>query len=200
MILLKTNFLDTPSFQQLCSVVDDYADHPAAVRYNNKYENKFALDAKHFPADSFIARQYAYINNVGAQWLRRLWYGHEIHKDPESRGCGLHILPPGGFLDLHYDGNWHPDLQQARFANAVYYIKGPANSKFLINDQVIRFEPNMLVIFTTEGALHGIPDPVDYARFTLSSFYYIDAEPPEQQTRARFINAPEDFQSKRAAL
>jgi hypothetical protein len=200
MILLKTNFLDHASYKQLCHDVDTYADHPAIVRYDNKYEKKHALDAKHFRPDSFIEKQYNYINNVGAQWLRRLWYGHEVHKDNESRGCGLHILPPGGFLDLHYDGNWHPDLQKARFANAVYYVKGPASSKFIIDDQAIRFEPNMLVVFTTENVLHGVPDPVDYARFTLSSFYYMDADPPERKHRALFVNAPEGFSSERAKL
>jgi hypothetical protein len=121
--------------------------------------------------------------------------------DPKGRGCGIHHLPVNGFLDLHVDGNWHPELEKRRYANAVYYVSGDNSSPFHYNYDQIEFIPNRLVLFTTlDDPLHGCPIPCTKDRYTLSVFFYCDGEKPKFPRRAWFPNASPEFTQQRTPL
>jgi hypothetical protein len=199
MLLIVDNVLPLPSLTFLQKEVVERRWNPNAVRYNNLCENKIAIDKTHFEHGPF-RNHYDHLETVALDVLRRMFKELTVNPDPNGRGCGLHILPENGFLDLHYDGNWHPELNQLRFANMVFYVLG-GESEFHINDLVVPFVPNRMVIFTTtHKEVHGVPRCVSIPRYTLSSFFYTPGNKPDHVHRAVFPNALESFRNERSAL
>jgi Rps23 Pro-64 3,4-dihydroxylase Tpa1-like proline 4-hydroxylase len=107
--------------------------------------------------------------------------------DPELKGGGLHEIPPGGFLNMHVDFNWHPRLQAVRKLNLLLYLNEDwqwNGDLVLSRDGLERTEViaplfNRCVIFpTTESSWHGHPDPLVAPRSRRSiALYYYRAEP-----------------------
>ena len=42
--------------------------------------------------------------------------------DPKQIGGGMHQILPGGFLDVHIDFNFHPELKLHRHLNLLLYL------------------------------------------------------------------------------
>jgi hypothetical protein len=201
MIHILDKVLPLAALQALQKEIQFCISSPSLVRYNNTSESKLALDACHIKNDT-VLKWYNYLTTVASNTLSRLYRGTEILRDPEGRGCGVHILPCNGFLDLHYDGNWHPKIQKLRFANMVFHVLGDEKEgAFHYKDFIVPFKPGRMIIFTTtENEIHGVPTPVVLPRYTLSTFFYTDGPKPDKVYRATFPYANETFKEQRAAL
>lgn len=182
------------------SMSDEIRDNVRTVQYRNEHENKDALDAIHIVNPDLRAVYKAFVDTTRTI-LREITFGLDIVADPACRGCGLHRLPPGGFLGLHYDGNWHPDMKMRRYANAVYYVTGNPNDYFHHGNDLISLRPGRLVIFkSATNVIHGVPKPVNSERLTLSTFFYINGPEPKNKHRAVFVGADPAFTAQRSAL
>jgi Rps23 Pro-64 3,4-dihydroxylase Tpa1-like proline 4-hydroxylase len=107
-----------------------------------------------------------------------------LYRDPYLAGGGLHYIPVGGFLEMHVDFNWHPQLQKVRRINMLIYL----NEDWVEEDkgEIELWESDMskagakvspifnrTVIFnTTDQSWHGHPDPAKSKRKSIAFYYY----------------------------
>lgn len=110
--------------------------------------------------------------------------------DPELKGGGLHEIPPGGFLKMHVDFNWHPRLQAVRKLNLLLYLneEWKWNGDLILSpdgtERATSIAPifNRCVVFpTTETSWHGHPDPLraPRSRKSIALYYYVKEEMPK---------------------
>jgi hypothetical protein len=121
------------------------------------------------------------------QFLERLTGIDGLIADPYFFGGGLHQIEPGGFLKVHVDFSRHETLRVARRLNAIIYLNKdwePSYGgalEFWDSEMTSAVESvlpvfNRCVIFATQGANHGHPEPLacppDRTRRSLALFYY----------------------------
>lgn len=110
--------------------------------------------------------------------------------DQEIKGGGLHEIPPGGFLKMHVDFNWHPRLQAVRKLNLLLYLNEgwKWNGELVLSrdghDRTKVIEPvfNRCVVFpTTETSWHGHPEPLKapHSRKSIALYYYRKEQMPK---------------------
>lgn len=139
------------------------------------------------------------------QWisvLEKITGMGELLADPELTGGGLHEIPPGGFLKMHVDFNWHPRLQAVRKLNLLLYLNEDWkwNGELILSkDGVERTKViaplfNRCVIFpTTDTSWHGHPDPLTAPRSRRSiALYYYRKEPRPDKVHSTIYMMPED--------
>ena len=108
--------------------------------------------------------------------------------DDALQGGGLHEIPPGGFLDMHVDFNWHEGLGKRKINLLLYLNEGwKWNGDLLLTDgkTVKSVAPafNRCVIFnTTEDSWHGHPEPLTAprSRKSIALYYYRKEERPSK--------------------
>src|SRR5262245_31389070 len=90
--------------------------------YQNVFEKKRALDQLDSLPDSI---QDILLDLNGASFLRCLQELSGISgliPDPYYRGAGVHVVEPGGKLDIHLDFNVHPELNLHRRLNVILFL------------------------------------------------------------------------------
>lgn len=107
-----------------------------------------------------------------------------LFADPELFGAGLHCIPPGGFLKMHCDFNYHPKGWRRRVNMLIYLNQHWEDSwgghlQLGLGAQSIKIAPigGRAVIFeTTDSSWHGHPDPLvcppDIQRRSLARYFY----------------------------
>lgn len=117
----------------------------------------------------------------------------------ETVGGGMHLIPPGGRLDIHTDFNRSPDSGLYRRLNLMCYLnRGWGDPGGLLElwpdvdptrredgeevpDDVVRYAPefNRTVIFeSSDISWHGHPVPAKRWRLSIAA-YYFSPDPPE---------------------
>lgn len=106
----------------------------------------------------------------------------------DDLGGGLHLIEPGGFLDVHVDFNRHNDGRYRRVNVLVYLCEtGPGGELELWRDAtsgpVVSIAPaaNRTALFLTgETSWHGHPHPLQgtVPRCSLAAYYYTTTPPP----------------------
>lgn len=109
----------------------------------------------------------------------------ELHL--ETIGGGYHLIPPGGYLDVHTDFTKSPRTGRYRRLNVLTYLNrewGPDDGGELEiwNDHgpevVIRPEFGLTVAFvTTTTSWHGHPRPTTRWRASLAGYFFTDEQP-----------------------
>lgn len=123
-------------------------------------------------------------------WLERLTGIDNLIPDPDFNGGGMHHIPPGGFLNIHADFNWHPRLKAVRKLNLLLYLNEDWkwNGELVLCDKdvkpVKKIYPlfNRCVIFkTTDTSYHGHPEPLKapVPRKSLALYYYRKEKKPD---------------------
>jgi len=116
--------------------------------------------------------------------------------DPYLLGGGLHRIERGGFLRVHADFNFHPELRLDRRLNLLLYLNEAWQEDWgghleLWDREKCRKSilpvANRCVIFsTTDDALHGHPTPLNCppgeARKSIALYYYTNGRPEEEQS------------------
>ena len=136
----------------------------------------------------------AVMHDLNSKWflgeLEKLTGYENLMSDPYLKGGGLHFIPPGGWLDIHADFNWHEELQAIRRINLLLYLNKDWkwNGDLLLCDKdknpVHKISPifNRCVIFnTTSESYHGHPEPLvsPRPRMSIALYYYQKAERPD---------------------
>lgn len=108
----------------------------------------------------------------------------DLFADPDLFGAGLHCIPPGGFLNMHCDFNYHPKGWLRRVNMLIYLNEHWDDSwkghlQLGLGDDAIKIAPigGRAVIFeTTDSTWHGHPDPLacppDVQRRSLALYFY----------------------------
>lgn len=155
------------------------------------------------------------------QWLEELTRISGLVPDPYLRGGGLHMIPPGGKLDVHLDYNVHPILKLYRRVNVLLYLNPnwrdedgghlelwsghtvPNWTAGCMQHVLTRCERRVLpqlgcmaIFSTSECSYHGHPDPTGNRwRLSLSTYYYTAEPGPECSAEPHstvFLRRPQD--------
>ena len=108
--------------------------------------------------------------------------------DPNQIGGGMHQILPGGFLDVHIDFNFHPELKLHRQLNLLLYLNKDWKREYegclelwdmKDNKQIENIAPvfNRAILFNTNQiSYHGHPKPfkapAPITRKSLAVYYY----------------------------
>lgn len=135
------------------------------------------------------------------RWLEELTGIEGLQPDPYLEGAGIHQIPPGGYLKIHTDFNWHRRLGLHRRINALLYLNEDWQEEWggkleLWDEKDITkddgkasaaFSPlfNRMVIFsTTDFSYHGHPHrlecPPDRTRNSIALYYYSKERPASE--------------------
>lgn len=140
------------------------------------------------------------------RFLERLTGISGLIPDPHLHAAGYMKVPPGGFLELHYDFSTQQQLRLDRRINVLLYLNRDRRTEWggqlelhsndpLESDEheVVEIEPlfNRLAIFNTPEALHGhrrpIACPPDRSRLCLSWYYYTAPPVPDWALHVRKV-------------
>lgn len=144
------------------------------------------------------------------KFLQQLTGIQGLIPDPHYLGAGLHQINSGGFLKIHTDFSWYPELKLRRRLNMLLYLNegwreewGGAielwdkKMKGCVKKALPLF--NRCVIFnTTQTSYHGHPDPLmcpkDVSRKSIALYYYTaDAsEPTFKKHGTLFFGRPKE--------
>ncbi len=189
-------------------VIDNFLNHEKAARinealieikpndkwyvYDNLFEKKIATDNLNLLPQQVRQILYELNSQEFINYLEKLTGIDGLIPDPHYRGGGAHIIPDGGFLDLHTDRSFHPKLKLYRRVNALIYfnmnyLKGYGGELELWNEDLTKLkasiEPiyNRAVIFNTDAtSWHGHPKPWKSLRPRMSiATYFFTATIPE---------------------
>lgn len=149
-----------------CSTSEKYSQHHWSAFGEKTTEALGALMSEDFCAD-----------------LSRLTGIEDLVPDPNLLGGGLHMIAPGGWLNVHADFNWSARLRGVRRVNLLLYLNRDWkwNGELLLTDGdknvFHKIAPifNRCVIFnTTEESFHGHPEPLDAPRprKSIAMYYY----------------------------
>lgn len=157
-------------------------DSPVWRRFDNGHERKLAslgtVAAWPHPVQEFIGTL------TSPQWCRKLGDLFGIDDlTADTYGGGMHMIPPGGKLDIHVDFNVHPNGLYRRL-NCLIYLNDwdPADGGELELRQdehtpLLKVAPvfNRTVIFaTSDRSWHGHPTPTGegFWRKSIAVYYY----------------------------
>ena len=137
--------------------------------------------------------------------------------DSALDGGGLHLIKPGGFLNVHADfqshtvnRNWNREINLLLYLNKNWCDDYNGNLEFWNAETRTRAASitphfNRLVMFhTTERSLHGHPDPLvcpaGSARKSIALYYYRDEGRPMALRSTDYWARPTDSPLKRALI
>jgi hypothetical protein len=137
----------------------------------------------------------ANLNSGGVlRWLEKVTGIDGLIHDPWIAGGGMHMTKPGGYLKIHADFNWNPELKAHRRVNLLLYLNSGWQSEW--GGELELWSPDMkrcvrrvaptlgtMVVFnTSDTSFHGHPRPLacpaDRSRKSIAVYYYT-AKAPE---------------------
>jgi hypothetical protein len=134
-------------------------------------------------------------------WLENVTGIEGLQPDPYLEGGGVHQIPPGGFLKIHTDFNWHRRLEMHRRVNVLLYLNEDWRDEWnghieLWHEDDIdnpngeaaaRYAPTfgrMVIFSTTDFSYHGHPDklacPEGVNRNSIALYYYTKDRPASE--------------------
>ncbi len=160
--------------------------------YDNLFEKKIATDR--FPLMPVPVREMLLQLNGQEciSYLEEMTGIEGLIADSTLRGGGLHLIPTGGFLDLHSDRSFHPTLKLYRRINLLIYLNRSYRPEYggqleLWDKEITKCEKmiepifNRAVIFSTDAnSFHGHTNPWKSLRPRVSiAAYFYTATVPE---------------------
>ena len=163
---------------------------PRWRQFKNAREFKLGGD------DSMFGRETAALFErlASPSWCAALRHAFKIDTDlhMSTYGGGYHLIPPGGYLDVHVDFNRHPAGWHRRL-NLLIYLNDDWTDE-AGGELVLRREPlnesgqvvvaplfgTMAIFETSDRSWHGHPKPtIGYTRRSLAAYYYTAEARPD---------------------
>ncbi len=206
--VVADHLFDPVLLREVCQAFPS-ADSPVWFRYDSPLERKLACNR----LDSVSPVVAAFVDRLNrsdvAAVVGRVMGIADLVVDPSLHGSGLHLIEPGGKLDLHLDFADHPKLPLTRRVNLILYLNECWQEAWGGNLElwdaemtrcVVRIAPhfNRLVLFEVhDQAYHGHPDPLacppGYCRRSIALYFLTERRTATaQHPRARFISRPRD--------
>lgn len=190
------NFLPTVIAEEMeaCFPESDEVDWQ---RFGNAREKKLAFSdmdkiAKKHPNLGWLCSYLGHSASFEVA-LQKLTGIDDLTGDPGFMGGGLHRIEAGGYLGIHTDFNYHPNLDKTRKVNLLLFLNKDWKDEYGghlemwnkgMTKCVKKIRPvfNRAVIFTIDDtSWHGHPHPLtcpkDVARKSLAFYYYSDGKP-----------------------
>lgn len=157
-------------------------DAPGWRRYGNDHECKFEGP----PVLWGVATQ-AYFDMLAgrAGELAGVFGLPELHM--ETIGGGYHLIPPGGFLDVHSDFSRSPRTGRFRRVNVLTFLNkgwrdGDGGHLELWDDHecAVEVAPEFgttVAFVTSASSWHGHPAPTKRWRASLAAYFFTDEAP-----------------------
>lgn len=153
------------------------------IRYNNEHEVKLHGDTPMWGDSTRYLLE---------EFRRLTWDLSEVFGIPnlmlETVGGGMHLIPPGGKLDVHADFNRSPDTGMYRRLNLMCYLNrnwedegGWLELWPPDEGEPVRYEPrfNRTVVFEcSDQSWHDHQVPAKRWRLSVAG-YYFSPDPPE---------------------
>jgi Rps23 Pro-64 3,4-dihydroxylase Tpa1-like proline 4-hydroxylase len=173
-------------------------DQISWYQYDNPFERKLATNRLEQLAVELRDVLTALNSAAFVEFIETLTGIPDLVADPEFVGGGLHLIEPGGKLDIHADFNRHPVTRLHRRVNTLLFLNDQWQPHYggdlefwdpQLTGPVQRIAPtfNRLVVFTVNDvAYHGHPDPLtcpeDVARKSLAVYYYTHTRPTVEES------------------
>lgn len=195
----------------LATVEKDFPDHtwPHWYKYNNHFEKKLSQDKWDLLPQSVRAILVELTSAPFLNMLSQVTGIKNLIPDPYFIGGGMHMIEPGGRLDVHTDFNYHRDTLLDRRVNLLLYLNSDWNNawggELELWDKDMKeakavIPPhmgNMVVFSASETSFHGHPNPVTCPpgryRKSIACYYYTNGRPdPAEAHRTVFMQRPGD--------
>jgi Rps23 Pro-64 3,4-dihydroxylase Tpa1-like proline 4-hydroxylase len=164
------------------------ADSKSWTHYQHCNENKLGMAKRELFPSSLRAIANELNTPRFLAWLSRLTGIPGLIADPSLEGGGLHQAGRGGFLNVHTDFSHHHYHETwRRRVNLILYLNPAWRAEWggsielwdaKMEHCVVKYPPllNHVLIFNTEQALHGFPEPLQCpegeSRRSLALYYY----------------------------
>lgn len=129
-------------------------------------------------------------------FLEELTGIEQIIPDPHYRGSGLHIIGPGGNLDIHADFNKYHDYKLDRRVNSFIFLNPEWPEDYgghlelwsrdmeSCHQRILPTLGRFVVFSSTDFTYHGHPQPLacpeDRARRSMALHYYTNGRPSDE--------------------
>jgi len=181
-------------------------DSPTWHRFDNQHERKLGGSSDPHtwpvPVGQFMAQL---ASAEVCEWIGDLFDIPNLFAD--AYGGGMHMIPPGGFLDVHVDFNRHPVAGFRRINLLVYLNEGwqaGMGGELMLREtptgpigRDVIVEPTFgrtAIFATSESSWHGHPEPtVGYWRRSIACYYYSPEPSPDYEGGAHDTIYPEEL-------
>ncbi len=210
-------FDDFANLEALKRAVQEFPtlEKVAWYKYDNPLERKLAMP--HVDLLPTSLRMFFLEFNSGrfVQFLEKLTGISGLIPDPKFNGGGLHLILPGGKLDIHADYNFHPETKLDRRLNVLLYLNENWKETYgghleLWDSMMTKAEKKILPLFnrmavfsTSDGSLHGHPEPLNCpegsSRKSMAVYYYTNGRPEAELSAPHstmFKKRPQDPESQ----
>jgi Rps23 Pro-64 3,4-dihydroxylase Tpa1-like proline 4-hydroxylase len=182
---------DFPDYQN-----DFWFRHTDVIRGKARTEKLASNDLSKMPES--IREILEYFNSEAfLKILEQMTSIEGLIPDPEYHGGGMHLIRPGGFLEIHADFNVHDKLLLDRRLNLLLYLNKDWKEEYkghleLWDQSMSRCVQKVLPLFnrcvifsTTSDSFHGHPEkltcPPEMSRKSLALYYYTKGRPSSEK-------------------
>ena len=191
------NFFDNKYLSEIMEEFPDLDKMGCLEFKTNTDKRKFATDVG-FKYPTKIRNFISFLNS--SEFLNFLQdltgIKEKLVPDPYFFGGGLHQIKKGGFLKIHADFNYHPQMKLDRRINVLIYLNKNWKKEYggylelwdkEMKKCVKKILPtfNKIIIFNTNDyTFHGHPDPLDcpenISRKSIALYYYSNGRPSNE--------------------
>lgn len=203
------NFLDIDVAERIYEELLAREPDDKWYKYDNLLEFKRATDKRELIPEPIMKTLDFYNQPKALKAIEEYSGISGLIPDPYMRGGGIHMIMPGGFLDIHADRQIHPKLGLYRRLNLLIYMN--KNYRHEYGGQLELWERNMskcagsiepifnrAVLFETDKtSYHGHPNPWKgpVPRISLALYYWTSSIPKDLEINdgsTDFKKRPED--------
>ena len=196
--ILLEDFFKKDFLQEILDEFPDLEKKNDSMEFNTKSDKKKFATNVEFEYPEKISNFLSFLNSFKfITFLQKLTGIKEsLVPDPYFFGGGLHQIKRGGFLKVHADFNYHPQMKLDRRLNLLIYLNKEwkdeyggflelwdKNMKNCVKKLSPRFN-NIVVFNTNDYSFHGHPDPLNcpenISRKSIALYYYSNGRPSKE--------------------
>lgn len=192
------NFFDEKFLNSILDNFPDLEKNKNVTKFNSENDKKKLATNKNFNYPELINNFLNYLNSFEfINFLQNITGIQEtLITDPYFFGGGLHEIKKNGFLKIHADFNYHPNMQLDRRINILIYLNKNWQDSYggyleLWNKSMDVCEKKILPIFnrlvifnTNDFTYHGHPEPLkcpeNISRKSIALYYYSNGRPDQE--------------------
>ena len=196
--ILLENFFKENYLREILNEFPDLEKNNGSMEFNTKSDKKKFATNVEFNYPEKISSFLSFLNSFKfLSFLQKLTGIKEsLVPDPYFFGGGLHQIKRGGFLKVHADFNYHPQMKLDRRLNLLIYLNEDWQDEwggFLelwdkdMKKCVKKLSPkfnNVVVFNTNDYSFHGHPDPLNcpenISRKSIALYYYSNGRPASE--------------------
>ena len=205
--IIFDNFFNSKYLDLILENFPELEKNKNVVEFNSEKDKKKFATNKNFNYPEIINNFLNYLNSFEFLNFLQIITGIKeiLISDPYFFGGGLHEIKKNGFLKIHSDFNYHPDLYLDRRINILIYLNKNWQESYggeleLWNKSMEKSEKKILPIFnrlvifnTNDFTFHGHPEPLNcpenMSRKSIALYYYSNGRPDQETNRKlRFHN------------